>query len=136
VKGFTDTLRIENEEIEKVPIAVTLIQPTACNTPFPQHARNYMDGEPKLPEPMIDPQQVADAILEAATVHTRSKKVGMKATINTATAKFLPSIGDKMAARVAKDLEKDEPADQRQGALYRSSEAMHNAGHRHPVVAN
>ena len=38
VKGFTDSLRIEIEDVEKAPIAVTLIQPTAVNTPFPQHA--------------------------------------------------------------------------------------------------
>ena len=25
------------------PVSVTLIQPTAVDTPFPEHARNYMD---------------------------------------------------------------------------------------------
>lgn len=57
VKGFTDALRIEVEEIDKAPIAITLIQPTAVNTPYPQHAANYMEKEPKLPTPQIDPQQ-------------------------------------------------------------------------------
>ena len=76
VKGFTDALRLEVEEVDKAPVSITLIQPTAVDTPFPQHARNYQDQEPKLPTPMIDPQQVADAILEAAVTPTRSKKVG------------------------------------------------------------
>ena len=88
VKGFTDSLRLEIEEMEKAPVAITLIQPTAVNTPFPQHARNYMATDAKLPEPMIDPRQVADAILEAAVTHTRDKKVGARAVMNTAMAKF------------------------------------------------
>ncbi len=115
VKGFTDALRIEIEEIEQAAVAITLIQPTACNTPFPQHARNYMGSEPKLPDPMIDPQQVADAILKAAVRHTRSKKVGFKATINTATAALLPRFGDKMAAREEQNLQRDEIAHHREG---------------------
>src|SRR3954462_8803978 len=58
VKGFTDALRVEIEEVNKAPVTITLIQPTAVNTPYPQHARNYMDREPKLPPPLIDPTEV------------------------------------------------------------------------------
>ena len=35
VKGFTDALRVEIEEIEEAPVSITLIQPTAVDTPFP-----------------------------------------------------------------------------------------------------
>ena len=132
VKGFTDSLRLEIEEIEKAPVAITLIQPTAVNTPFPQHARNYMATDAKLPEPMIDPQQVADAILEAAVTHTRDKKVGAMAVMNTAMAKFAPTIADRMAARQTDKLHRAEPAHDPEGALYRPSEVMHVAGHKHP----
>jgi short-subunit dehydrogenase len=134
VKGFTDSLRIEIEEVEQAPIAVTLIQPTACNTPFPQHAPNYMDNEPKLPEPMIAPQQVADAILDAAVSQTRAKKVGMMARMNIATAKFAPGIGDHLAAKKIDQFHTNTPPAHREGALYQSSEAMRAAGSRHPVV--
>ena len=41
VKGFTDALRVEVEELDKAPVSITLIQPTAVDTPFPQHARNF-----------------------------------------------------------------------------------------------
>ena len=34
VKGFTDALRIELERVDKAPVSVTLIQPTAVDTPF------------------------------------------------------------------------------------------------------
>ncbi len=56
IKGFTDALRMELEE-EGAPISVTLIKPTSINTPFPQHAKNYMDKEPKLPPPSIHPRK-------------------------------------------------------------------------------
>src|SRR5205085_11592549 len=75
VKGFTDALRVEIEQLDDARVSITLIQPTATNTPFPQHARNYMDREPKLPTPLDDPEDVAKAILSAAVKPTRSKKV-------------------------------------------------------------
>jgi NAD(P)-dependent dehydrogenase (short-subunit alcohol dehydrogenase family) len=48
VKGFTDALRMELEA-EVAPVSVTLIKPHSIDTPFPQHARNYMERGPKLP---------------------------------------------------------------------------------------
>ena len=58
VKGFTDALRMELEE-EGVPVSVTLVKPGSIDTPFPQHARNYMDEEPTLPPPVYAPDVVA-----------------------------------------------------------------------------
>jgi NAD(P)-dependent dehydrogenase (short-subunit alcohol dehydrogenase family) len=49
VRGFTDALRVKVAEVDRNRVAITLIHPTAVDTPFPQHARNYMDREPKLP---------------------------------------------------------------------------------------
>ena len=65
VKGFTDTLRVEVEQVDGAPVSITLVEPTSVDTPLPQHARNYMDREPTLPSPKLDPHQVADAILDA-----------------------------------------------------------------------
>lgn len=124
VKGFTDALRIEVEDVEEAPVSITLIQPTAVDTPFPQHARNYLDREPRLPEPMIDPQEVADAILEAAETPTRSKKVGAMAVVNTTISKLLPSFGDSMAAKQADRQHYDEPPRNPLGALNRPSETI------------
>lgn len=138
VKGFTDALRVEVEEIDKAPVAITLIQPTAVDTPFPQHARNYMSQEPKLPTPMIAPELVADAILKAATTPTRAKKVGTMAKVNTAMAKFLPALGDKMAAKQAGRQQYAERPRDPDGALHRPSQAttvvgqMYGPGGREP----
>jgi len=130
VKGFTDALRVEIEELDKAPVSITLIQPTAVDTPFPEHARNYMDQEPKLPTPQIDPHKVAEAILKAATHPERDVKVGSMAKLNTATAKLAPSLGDKMAAKQADRQQYDVPPRDPEGTLYKAGEAgqTHGAG--------
>jgi len=75
VKGFTDALRQELEH-HRQPVAVTLIRPAGINTPFTEHARNYMDVEPNLPPPVYAPHVVADAILECAEHPQREVIVG------------------------------------------------------------
>jgi NADP-dependent 3-hydroxy acid dehydrogenase YdfG len=131
VKGFTDALRVEVEEVDKAPVAITLIQPTAVNTPYPQHARNYMDKEPKLPTPQIDPRRVADAILKAATEPTRDMKVGMMSKVNTTVAKIAPALGEKLAATYVNRQQYDQPPSRDpQGALWRASGGGDIYGHR------
>ena len=123
VKGFTDALRIELEA-DEAPVSITLIQPTAVDTPFPEHAGNYMSQEPKLPTPMIEPEKVADAILEAATDPVRDVRVGTMAKLNTTVAKLLPSLGDKMSKMQIGRQQRDEPPQHsRKGTLYEAGEA-------------
>lgn len=122
VKGFTDALRIEVEDLDTSSVTVTLIQPTAVNTPFPEHARNYMAEEPRLPDPKIDPMRVAEAILEAAVSGGRDTKVGTMSVVDTAVAKLAPSLGDKMAAARANEQRSDHPARHPEGALFEPSE--------------
>jgi short-subunit dehydrogenase len=128
VKGFTDALRVEIEEVDEEPVSITLIQPTATDTPFPQHAKNYMDEEPKLPTPLDDPKDVAEAILNAAVSHTRSKKVGLMSKVNTATAKLVPSLADKVSAKQVDRQQYDEPPRNPEGALDQPSETTDGAG--------
>jgi len=122
VKGFTDALRVEIEEVDKDEMTITLIQPTAVNTPYPEHAMNYMDKEPKLPDPMIDPQQVADAILNAAVEGGRDVRVGSMAVMNTMLSKMMPSIADKLSAKQITRQQKDSMPYNPSGALYEPSE--------------
>ncbi|MBB1600431.1 SDR family oxidoreductase [Variovorax sp. UMC13] len=121
VKGFTDALRVEIEIIDKAPVSITLIQPTAVDTPYPGNARNYMDQEPKLPDPMIEPEKVAEAILAAAVEGGRDVKVGAMSILNTAIAKIAPSLGDKMSAKQADRQQKPEAPHNPEGALYNAS---------------
>ncbi len=128
VKGFTDALRIEIQRVDKAPVAITLIQPTATDTPFPQHARNYMSHEPRLPSPLDDPEHVAEAILQAATIPTRSIRVGMMSKINTTTAKLFPKVGDRMAAQQVDRQHYDEDPRHPDGTLETPGELQSGAG--------
>jgi short-subunit dehydrogenase len=123
VKGFTDALRVEIEQIDKTDIAITLIQPTAVDTPYPQHAKNYMTEEPKLPTPQIEPEQVAEAILDAASHHRRDVKVGAVAKLNTLVAKLAPGLGDTLSAKQVDRQQYHEPPRNPEGTLYAPGES-------------
>lgn len=128
VKGFTDALRVEIQEVDEAPVSITLIQPTAVNTPYPQHAKNYMDSEPKLPSPQIDPTQVANAILDAATSITHHIKVGMMSKVNTTMQNLMPTLAEKMSAKQVNRQQYDEAPRHPDGALYRASGDGHIHG--------
>jgi len=122
VKGFTDALRLEQNQLEGAPVAITLIQPTATNTPFPEHARNYMDKEPALPKPQSDPYEVADEILRAATHETRAVRIGAS-KLNTLIGRFAPSIADRNVTKQVKEQQRDEVPRHPEGTLYAAGEA-------------
>ncbi len=121
VKGFTDGLRMELTA-DEAPVSVTLIQPTAVDTPYPEHAANYLNAEPKLPTPMIEPEKVAGAILDAATSPTRDAKVGVMSVMNTTIAKILPSLSEAMGRMQMGRQQRAEAAHAREGTLYRPGE--------------
>jgi short-subunit dehydrogenase len=128
VKGYTDVLRVEIEEVDKAPVSVTLIQPGATDTPFPQHARNVTDREAKLPNPQDDPEHVAKAILDAAETPTREKKVSTSASLNAILAKVAGGVADVLSGGRKADLQADGPPRNPQGALDRASEDTGVAG--------
>ena len=134
VKGYVDALRVEVENVDKAQVSITLIQPTAVNTPFPQHARNYMAEEPKLPSPMIDPQQVADAIIDAACHHQRDVKVGAMAVVNTLASTLVPRLADKLSAKYVDKQQYDEAPRNPAGILHAPGEAgqIYGSGPREP----
>ena len=128
VKGFTDALRFELQ-LDEVPVSVTLIQPTAVDTPYPQHARNFMAQEPKLPDPQIDPVTVANAILAAAVHGGRDVAVGRFTGVST-LARLLPGVADAMARKQARRLQYDEQPRDPAGTLYKPGESgqVHGSG--------
>lgn len=152
VKGFTDALRIELAD-EKAPVSVTLIKPSAINTPFPEHARNYLPEKPKLPQPVYAPEEVAKAILHAATHPVRDIYVGGGGKIMSSTNKYAPGVMDWLEAKtgVAQQKQEGTKAVDPAGSLHRPNAPHaqvtgHNPGHVmktslytraaiHPVVA-
>lgn len=95
VKGFTDALRME-VEADKLPISITLIKPTAIHTPFPENAKNYLEYEPQLPQPLYAPDLVAEAILHCAETPTRDFFVGGMAKVHSSMAWNAPRLHEKM----------------------------------------
>jgi short-subunit dehydrogenase len=99
VKGYTDALRMELEH-DRIPIAVTLVKPSAINTPFPEHARNYLeDGVPALPPPVYAPEVVAEAILRCAEKPVRDVFVGGAGRMQVALGHVAPRVADAWMER-------------------------------------
>jgi short-subunit dehydrogenase len=94
VKAFTDGLRMELER-EGMPISVTLIKPSAIDTPYPEHARNYLADELSLPPPIYDPSLVAKAIVFAAEHQKRELTVGFGGWAIGAMGTVAPRLTDK-----------------------------------------
>lgn len=110
VKGFTDSLRLELEH-DGAPVSVTLIQPAAIDTPYPEHARSYLGVQPKHLPPVYAPSIVARAILACAERPKRNVLVGGGAKVFAAMEKFAPRLGDRLKEAIAFDSQaSDEPA--------------------------
>lgn len=100
VKGYTDALRMELEH-DRIPIAVTLVKPSAINTPYPEHARSYLDdGVPSLPPPVYAPEVVAEAILRCAERPVRDIIVGGAGRMQVALGSLAPRLTDVYMERI------------------------------------
>jgi hypothetical protein len=95
VKAFTDGLRMELER-DGAPVAVTLIKPSGIDTPYPEHARNYMEDDPAVPPPSYDPRVVAKAIVFAAEHQRRELTVGFGGWAIAAMGTVAPRLTDKI----------------------------------------
>jgi NAD(P)-dependent dehydrogenase (short-subunit alcohol dehydrogenase family) len=121
VKGFTDALRMELEE-EEAPISVTLIKPSAIDTPYFQHAKNYMEVDPKPPAPVYAPEVVANAILRAAEHPVRDITIGGGGRLLSALGTAMPRLTDfYMERAMFRGQRSDNPSAGRSGNLYRPS---------------
>ncbi|HEX3247980.1 MAG TPA: SDR family oxidoreductase [Pyrinomonadaceae bacterium] len=95
VKGYTDALRLELEA-EGAPIAVTLIKPSAIDTPYVQHAKNLLPSEPQNPAPVYAPDTVAEAILHCAEHPERDVYVGGAGKMLAEAGHHMPRLMDKV----------------------------------------
>ena len=107
VKGYTDALRLELEE-EGAPISVTLIKPSAIDTPYVQHAKNLMPVEPLNPPPVYAPETVAEAILHCAENPERDVTVGGGGKVLAEAGHHAPRLTDKLMGAAMFDLQKTE----------------------------
>ncbi|MGH7517159.1 MAG: SDR family oxidoreductase [Gemmatimonadales bacterium] len=109
VKGFTDSLRLELEH-DRAPVSVTLIQPAAIDTPYPEHARSFLGVQPKHLPPVYAPQIVAEAILDCAEHPKRNVLVGGSAKLFQTMERLAPRLWDRLKEAMAFDSQSsDEP---------------------------
>jgi short-subunit dehydrogenase len=112
VMGYTDALRMELEH-DKVPISVSLIKPAAIDTPYLEHARNYMDAAPSFPPPVYAPEIVAQTILHCAEKPRREVTVGGGGRVMTLLGAAAPRFLDKYMERAMFTQQKDYEAQNR-----------------------
>jgi short-subunit dehydrogenase len=118
VKGFTDALRMELEK-EGVPVVVTLVKPSAINTPYPEHAASYMEAAPTVPPPVYAPEVVARALVAVSARPTREITVGAGGRALALMGQLAPRLTDKVMEATMFDLQQreDRPARQDEGHL-------------------
>jgi short-subunit dehydrogenase len=110
VKGFTDALRMELEH-EGAPISVSLIKPSAIDTPYTDHAKNFLKTEPRNPPPVYAPDVVAAAILYCAENPERDIFVGGGGKGLSLLGNYAPRVTDKVMEWTMFDLQhSDQPA--------------------------
>ncbi|RKD94990.1 SDR family oxidoreductase [Halopiger aswanensis] len=117
VKGFTDALRMELEE-EDAPVSVTLVKPSAIDTPFAEHAKNYMNEAAKLPAPVYAPETAARTILHAAEAPDPEREitVGGGGKNMTVLGRTASGVMDTIMETLFVDLQqKDAPPSDRNG---------------------
>ncbi|NIC05737.1 SDR family oxidoreductase [Billgrantia bachuensis] len=118
VKGFTDALRMELEELG-APVSVTLVKPASIATPFPHHAGNHMDVEPTLPPPLYEPNVVAEAILHCAEHPRRDIRVGGASKGIAMLGHLAPRLADRIMRRSMIPKQRSDQPPQHIGGLHR-----------------
>lgn len=100
VKAFTDALRMEAEE-QGLPIHVTLIKPSAIDTPYIEHARNRLESPGTVtPPPHYAPETVAEAIAFACENKRRDLVVGFGGYLISALGTTFPRATDLVMSAV------------------------------------
>lgn len=119
VKGLHESLRMELRK-DRIPIEVTLVKPSAIDTPYKDHARNYFPVAPKNPPPVYSPDTVARTILHCAE-HPRTEiTVGLGGEIVSILGRNFPALTDRLMNRTMHRLQRTDnpPGPRERHALY------------------
>ncbi len=95
LRAFTDGLRVELGR-KGLPISVTQIKPSSIDTPFPEHARNFLDQNMVVPPPIYAPEVVARAVLFACETPKRDIVVGFGGWVVPLLGAHFPRLTDKV----------------------------------------
>jgi short-subunit dehydrogenase len=133
IKGWTEALRTELLH-ENAPISVTLIKPGPINTPYAEHAKNYLDDHPQHFPPVYTPDSVARAILYAAAHPVRELYVGASASILAKVSGAMPNAVDWFMARVFVPATHSHRPRHGRSTLYNAGEDLRERGDYHGLV--
>jgi short-subunit dehydrogenase len=106
VASFTKALRMELMA-ERAPVSVTLIKPSAVDTPYKDHARNLTGAAVRNPPPVYATPLVAEAVLYAARHRVRELTVGASGGLMVVLNALAPSAAEPLMAWAAPRMEKD-----------------------------
>lgn len=112
VKGFTNALRMELMR-EQAPISLSLVKPSAVDSPYSRHARNLTGQAVHNPQPVYATHVVADTVLYCASHPIREITVGAGGRIIASFYSALPGVAEPLLARFAPRLMRD------RGSAYR-----------------
>lgn len=134
VHGFTDALRQEVEHNE-LPIYVSLVHPGRIDTPYNEHAGNWMPMQPVHRGMIYPPEAVAEAILWCAAHPKRDVYVGSQAKFATMIGYFTPRLADKIMERMMYTSHQSrtrEANDDHERALFHAGYGGHERGTHEP----
>jgi len=106
VKGFTNALRMELIR-EAAPITLSLVKPSAVDSPYNKHARNLTGQAVQNPQPVYATHVVADTILYCASHPIREITVGGGGRLIASFYAALPGLAEPLFARFAPSLMRD-----------------------------
>lgn len=150
VKAYTDALRMEVEH-DGLPISVTLVKPGSVDTPYAEHAKNYLPNEPKNSPFAYAPEVVAETILYCAEHPVRDVFAGGAAKAVSMLGNLAPRLTDRIMKHTMFTAQQSDQADQdrldnglyssagglqeRSGrALYIAESSLYTQASLHPMV--
>ena len=132
--GFTGSLRQEIEH-EGWPISVSLIHPGRIDTPYNEHAGNYMPMQPVHRGMIYPPEAVAEAILWCAAHPKRDMFVGAQAKFAAVIGAVAPRLTDRVMEVImytGQQSRTRKSNDDHKRALYHSGYGGHERGTHEP----
>lgn len=100
LRGFTEALRVELLHAG-VDVHLTMVHPSALNTPFYSLTRNLMPRQMRPMPPVYQPEVAASTIHWAAHARRREVFLGWSAVAGSLINKVAPDLLDRLLARTA-----------------------------------
>ena len=98
MRGFTEAVRAELLS-ERSRVHLSVVYPPSVNTPFYSHATARIDGLPRPPPPVYQPELVADAIHFATSSRRRDVLVGGQTVQLGLLNALAPALSDRLLGR-------------------------------------